>query len=94
MRRLRDLRERVPRGGLGIVTAVLAAAQLGANCVDGVTPDCSNPAVCAPSTGDIEGGPFPDEASTDTGVDASVDAPAILDGAPDGDADAADADGG
>jgi hypothetical protein len=48
-----------------VAFALLAAAQLGANCVDGVTPDCSDPAVCAPSQGDLgEGGPLP-EASTD-----------------------------
>ncbi|MBX3208626.1 MAG: hypothetical protein KF764_26570 [Labilithrix sp.] len=32
---------------------VLAAAQLGATCVDGVTPDCSDPAVCAPNPGNV-----------------------------------------
>lgn len=62
---------------------VLAGVSLG--CVDGVTPDCSNPAVCAPSEGAL-----PDaraDASNDAGqkdsatdakttTDASSDAPA------------------
>ncbi len=67
-----------PRGGLVsfVAGALLAAAQLGASCVDGVTPDCSDPAVCAPSEGDAasssdgsivlpDAGPGNDASSTD-----------------------------
>jgi citrate lyase beta subunit len=54
---------------LGLVSfaalIVLAAAQLGASCVDGVTPDCSDPAVCAPG-------------ATGTTVDAAADSDAAL----------------
>ncbi len=43
-------------GRLGVLSfvsmCVLASAQLAADCVDGVTADCSNPAACAPSEGD------------------------------------------
>jgi hypothetical protein len=45
------------RPGLKILTfvfaTILGAAQVGATCVDGVTPDCSDAAVCAPA---IDGG--------------------------------------
>ena len=67
-----------PRVGLVsfVAAALLAAAQLGASFVDGVTPDCSDPAVCAPSEGDAasggdgsvvvpEAGPDDDASSTD-----------------------------
>jgi hypothetical protein len=32
------------------IASVLASAQLGASCVDGVTPDCSDRAACSPTT--------------------------------------------
>ncbi len=81
-----------PRVGLAafVVAAVLAAVQLGASCVDGATPDCSDPAVCAPSEGDAsrgedgsvvlpEAGRGPD-ASNNDGEDASDAADADVDG--------------
>lgn len=44
--------DRPSRGLLSsVIVAVLAATELGANCVDGVTPDCSDAAICAPSEG-------------------------------------------
>lgn len=66
-----------------VVMAALAAAQLGASCVDGVTPDCSDPAVCAPSEGDaaFDARPAqeasvipapPDAAAVDAGRDAEA----------------------
>lgn len=80
---------------VGLVTfaalTVLAATQLGASCVDGVTPDCSDPAVCAPNpatpgAGDANA-PVPDAGGDDTSNDAAVE--------PDADADTdADTDGG
>lgn len=75
-----------PRVGLVsfVAAAILAAAQLGASCVDGVTPDCSDAAVCAPSEGDAaasgdgsvvvpEAGPVEDASHTDAeaGLDAA-----------------------
>ena len=80
------------RAGLGLVSfvafAVVGAAQLGASCVDGVTPDCSDAAACAPSEGDAAAHadgtiPAPEAGPT---LDASEGA--------DADLDAADADGG
>jgi hypothetical protein len=32
------------------IASVLASVQLGASCVDGVTPDCSDAAACVPTT--------------------------------------------
>ncbi|MBX3259873.1 MAG: hypothetical protein KIS78_01355 [Labilithrix sp.] len=65
----------------------LAAAQLGASCVDGVTPDCSDPAVCAPNPGnqgtDDAGSAAPDAG----GEDASDDADDALDADVDADSD-------
>ena len=80
-----------PRVGLVsfVAAAILASAQLGASCVDGVTPDCSDAAVCAPSEGDAASSGdgsvvLPEAAPSDDASD--VDAEAGLD--------AADADGG
>lgn len=79
-------------GALAGVTAVYLAACT----VDGVTPDCSNAAVCAPNQGDAM-------ASTDAPLEGSAlgdgEAADAADGGPDADAsgadaDAADADGG
>jgi hypothetical protein len=65
--------------GTGIVAMVLGAAQLGASCVDGVTPDCSSDASQCGPTGLDAAAP----------VDAPADAPAIDSGRSDaGDADA------
>jgi hypothetical protein len=56
------------RGGLVsfAVAAVLCAAQLGASCVDGVTPDCSNTSECGPISLDAAG-----EGSTLIAADAA-----------------------
>ena len=43
------LRARLPSA---TIVALLAALQLVFGCVEGVTPDCSDAAVCAPSAGD------------------------------------------
>jgi hypothetical protein len=83
------------RAKLGLVSfaalSVLAAAQLGASCVDGVTPDCSDPAVCAPGAVGVDGG---DEGSSTVLPEASTEVDA--NGADGGDArnDDADTDGG
>jgi hypothetical protein len=69
------------RGLLFVVAVVLSMLQLAADCVDGVTPDCSDAAArCGPNLdGSIEGSVVP-EASTDAaGSDAA-------DAGPDGDA--------
>jgi hypothetical protein len=52
------------------VMSVLAVVVLRgvAACVDGVTPDCSNPAVCAPIEGDA--GPLPLDSGSETSTDA------------------------
>jgi len=83
------------RPKLGLVAFVvapgIAAVQLGGCGVDGVTPDCSDAAVCAPSEGDAsktgDGSAVVPEAASPID-DASAAAEAGL-----GDADA-DADGG
>lgn len=69
------------RHGAALLVVGLSFAQLGANCVDGFTPDCSDPNVkCGPgpiiTPGDAsdssivipDGGP--DAQPTDTGTDA------------------------
>jgi hypothetical protein len=60
--------------------AVVALRSVAA-CVDGVTPDCSNPAVCAPIEGDA--GPLPldsgSDTSTETDTGASTDAASTSD---------------
>ncbi len=79
--------ERTKLGILGLSTlAVLAATQLGACGVDGVTPDCSDPAVCAPSAGgtrdaDVvpEGGGRTDSSVTDASLDLDADVSADAD---------------
>lgn len=83
-----------PRIGLVsfVVAALLGAAQLAAGCVDGVTPDCSDPAVCAPSQGDAALGGDGSAVVPEAGPSAD-DGEAGLDGDTDA-ADAADADGG
>lgn len=68
--------------------AAFGLAQVGANCVDGVTPDCSDAAVCAPSTDSGSSSEasvvLPEASSGDTGAPADG-----SDGdAADGDADA------
>jgi hypothetical protein len=70
--------------------AVLAvvAARIAIACTDGVTPDCSDPSVCAPSYGDAAA-ILPD-AATDAEASSPVDSASPT---PDA-ADAADADGG
>lgn len=82
--------ERRKLGILGFSTlAVLAATLLGACGVDGVTPDCSDPAVCAPSAGGTrdagvvpEGGGRTDASVTDASgdLDADLSADADTDG--------------
>jgi hypothetical protein len=71
------------------IAAGLASTQLAGSCVDGVTPDCSDAAVCAPNQGDASGGSdvgvVVPEASIDAETEAATDAEAGLD---------ADADGG
>lgn len=83
------------RGGVMTfaMAAVLASLQLAGSCVDGVTPDCSIPSVCAPSEGDAASSTDSAalEASSDTG---SSDTGAPADAAADAISDAADADGG
>lgn len=64
------------------IAVLLGAAQLGANCVDGVTPDCSNASECGPTMLDAAGEgstvPMP-EASTDaTDASDAADAPSEL----------------
>lgn len=57
-------------GITGLVSAViLTGAQLATGCVDGMTPDCSDAAVCAPSAGELprDGSPDRQETSADTG---------------------------
>jgi hypothetical protein len=49
-------------------------------CVDGVTPDCSNPAVCAPIEGDA--GPLPLDSSSDTSADAATTSDVMTSDAP------------
>ncbi len=76
---------------LALAVVVLGFAHIGANCVDGVTPDCSDP--------NIECGPGPViEAGPDVTDSSAIvpDAPAPpVDAGSDADAgDAADADGG
>lgn len=62
-----------------VAAALLGAAQLGASCVDGVTPDCSDPAACAPSEGDAavaktDGGVFvPDGGTSSDDLEAGLD---------------------
>ena len=81
-----------PKIGLGsfAFVAALGAVALVVSCadVDGVTPDCSDAAVCAPSEGDAasasEGNVVPEaaaaaEASTIDG-EAELDADAAVDG--------------
>lgn len=61
------------RGGLLTFTlaTVLASLQLAGSCVEGVTPDCSDAAVCAPSSGDAaptsDGSAFVPEAAPSDG---------------------------
>lgn len=76
-----------------LAAVILAQASLGATCVDGVTPDCGDPAVrCAPS---VDGATEADtsfvlpEASADA-AEAAVDADAEPDGDAEPDADAGD----
>jgi len=71
------------KGGAFAIVALLASVRFVGGCVDGVTPDCSNPAVCAPSEGDASSSDSAlAEAASDTGT-GTTDA-----GSPDADADA------
>jgi hypothetical protein len=70
---------------------VLVIARVGAGCVDGVTPDCSDAATCAPGATDAARGDANVVPDTGSGSDASdSDADAGSDAAND----AADTDGG
>lgn len=62
---MRSLRAPAVLGVLAVVALRSVVA-----CVDGVTPDCSNPAVCAPIEGDA--GPLPADSGSDTSPDAEV----------------------
>ena len=68
------------RSASAVITVLAVVALRGiAACVDGVTPDCSNPAVCSPIEGEAR--PLPIDAAADTSTDASdaassADAPA------------------
>lgn len=74
-----------PTRAVVLVAVVLAQASLGATCVDGVTPDCSDPAArCAPS---VDGSADAGDTSI-TLPDATLDG---SDGSADGDAGDADA---
>lgn len=59
------------------ITSVLAAAQLGASCVDGVTPDCSDAAACGATDLDASQDSsvivVPDAASEASAADAADD---------------------
>lgn len=74
------------RGGVVsfAIAALLASTQLAGSCVDGVTPDCSDAAVCAPSSGrassDGGGSVVIPEASVETGADAEAGLDADADG--------------
>lgn len=65
------------------IASVLASAQLGASCVDGVTPDCSDAAACGPTT-DLDAAQEPSvvtpEASTTTDAGTESDADSGEDG--------------
>lgn len=76
-----------------LVLAIVIARGVMA-CVEGVTPDCSNPSVCSPIEGDA--GPLREtDAATDARADAATtDAPVFFDARTSDAADAADADGG
>jgi hypothetical protein len=68
---------------LGCMSAI-AIAELGAGCTDGVTPNCSNPAECAPSI-------FSGDASLDGSLDGSLGAETSVNTSDGGDAGPGDA---
>lgn len=67
----------------------IATAQLGVSCVDGVTPDCSDPAACAPE-GDVTEGDVTDGSASPV-LDARSKDVRTSDVFEDGDVDAAGA---
>ena len=75
---------------LALVVVLLGFTQIGASCVDGVTPDCNDPNVQCGAVSFGEAGPDVTDSST-----TLPDAPGPQDAGNDADAgDAADADGG
>jgi hypothetical protein len=84
---------RRPTKLVGLAAFALVLAQAVGCGVDGVTPDCSNPAVCAPGEGDAA--VAIDASGRETGSGATSDANALPDANADPKADGgADAEGG